>query len=497
MKKKVFPALFLIFSSLCFSERHSSFAAQTALQGLFFDAAKISAAEIYGNAQSKERLPPLLRNLVKANEKNAGRFYSRKIAFFDEKHNLVPMYLSEFLVRDRLGEIDCFYGENDYAALSSSGLFENAASGDYSGNASGDVSGNASGNDIDEKSFGWIDRLLALSRAPSKQEKQNENFGGNAILKMLENGGGNGTEDSEKDFQNESGNYDDEAEKPSFSYERSDGTLRRFFYDGEGMSVNVLDGITYIARNYGNETVRKRFDSKYRLFLEEKFSFDSALKNTELAAVKKYSYMEDSSVPVSMTETQFDKKIEIESEFNEAGLVSKVKTIHWTEEPEEKNENPKNENPKNENPKNENPKSAGINQKNESEAESAGTKKKFFDDKLEIYFYDGQNRVLEYELTTWNYRTNMLGRLFAESLKTKYEYSYHAENEDGSIIPPDYKYYENGELRMERIYSALDDYSEKLVFPSGLYVETFYKDGVKKREIIYANGKESRRREFD
>ena len=471
MKKNVFLASFLIFSSLCFSERHSSLVGQTALQGIFFDAAKISAAEIFGNTQTRERLPPRLRNLVKANEKNVGRFYSHKIAFFDKKHNLVPMYTSEFLDMERLGEIDCLYGD----ALFGSELFADTANGDYSGNA------------IEEKSFAWIDRLIALSRMPSKTENQNEAGFGNAILQMLENGGGNGTENSEKDSQNESGIYDDEAETPSFSYERSDGTLRRFFYDGEGMSVNVLDGITYIARNYGSETVRKRFDSKYRLLLEEKFSFDSDFKNTKLAAVKKYSYMEDSSVPVSMTETQFDKKIEIESEFNTAGLVSKVKSRHWTEETEEDDENLKNENLK----------SSGINQKNESEAGIAGTKKKFFDDKLEIYFYDGQNRVLEYELTTWNYRKNLLGRLSAESLKTKYEYFYHAENEDGSIIPADYKYYENGEFRMERIYSAPDDYSEKLVFPSGLYVETFYKDGVKKREIIYANGKESRRREFD
>ena len=84
-------------------------------------------------------------------------------------------------------------------------------------------------------------------------------------------------------------------------------------------------------------------------------------------------------------------------------------------------------------------------------------------------------------------------------MKTKYEYSYHdlPEGEEESLIPADYKYFENGELRMERVYSAPDDYSEKLVFSGGLYVETFYKDGVKKREIIYANGKESRRREFE
>lgn len=444
----------MFFSFFCFAEPP-----QTSLQNLFFDAVKFSITEIPAASEKKFRTEKRIKNLVKANEKNVKSFYSGKIAVFDKNHNLVPMCLAEFLNRARLGEIDCLYDENDSFAVFESENLEDEESENMK-NFSGD----------------WIEQAIALSKMPSEpknhNEKNYENSGKN-LLEMLEQGDGRGRGIDEIEKLNESENHDEESdaenEKSSFSYIRKDGTLRRFFYDGEGMSANVFDGNLYITRTYENETVRKCFDSKYRLLREEKFSFDSNLKNTNLLAVKNYNYIEDSSVPDSMTETQFDKNTEIETQYNAAGLAAKVKTRHWEEEKG----------------------------KRDTGDEKSG--KKFFDDKFETYLYDEKNRISEYELTTWSYRKNLLGKLVTESLKTKYEYSYHdlPESEEESLIPADYKYFENGGLRMERVYSAPDDYSEKLIFSSGLYVETFYKDGVKKREIIYANGKESRRREFE
>lgn len=469
MKKNIFVAAFLFFSFFCFSEQ-----TQTPLQSLFFDAAKFSIKEVPAKSSAENQI----KNLVKANEKNVKFFYSRKIAVFDENLNFVPMYVAEFLNRERLGEIDCLYDENDSFAVFESETFSDEKS---------EVLKNFSGD--------WIEQAIALSKMPSKSENPNEKNrenGGKNLLELLEQGDSRGREISGTENQSGTENSDEENdaenEKSSFSYARKDGTLRSFFYDGEGMSANVLDGNLYITRTYGKETFRKCFDSNYRLFREEKFSFDQNLKNTKLLAVKNYNYIEDSSVPDSMTETQFDKNIEIETQYNAAGLAEKVKTRYW-EEGQGKRDTENGKNLKNEN-----------SEENQAESENLeNPAKKFFDDKIEIYLYDEKNRVSEYELTTWNYRKNLLGRTVIESLNTKYEYSYHDATEDGdeSLIPADYKYFENGELRMERFYSAPDDYSEKLVFSSGLYVETFYKDGVKKREIIYANGKESRRREFE
>lgn len=496
LKKKFFFAAFLFFSFFCFAEQTQS---QTSLQSLFFDAVKFSIKEIPAKSSAEKRI----KNLVNANEKNVKFFYSRKIAVFDKNLNLVSMNVAEFLNRGRLGETDCLYDENDSFAFFETETFADEKSENLK-NFSGD----------------WIEQAIALSKMPSKSENPNEKNpvnGGKNLLELLEQGDSRGREISGTENQGENENSDEENdaenEKPSFSYARKDGTLRRFFYDGEGMSANVLDGKLYITRTYGSETVRKCFDSEYRLFREEKFSFDTNLKNTKLLAEKNYNYIEDSSVPVSMTETQFDKNIEIETQYNAAGLAEKVKTMYWEDESGTRNEGQGTSEAGNGKTSKKNgifsksgnlkSESENLNDENSGENQVEGenslkSTKKFFDDKLEIYLYDEKNRVCEYELTTWNYRKNLLGRTVVDSLNTKYEYSYHNSAEDGeSLISADYKYFENGELRMERVYSAPDDYSEKLVFSNGLYVETFYKDGVKKREIIYANGKESRRREFE
>ena len=64
-------------------------------------------------------------------------------------------------------------------------------------------------------------------------------------------------------------------------------------------------------------------------------------------------------------------------------------------------------------------------------------------------------------------------------------------------MPPDLKFYEDGELHLERKYTSSDTYSEKLYFDGGFSVELLYDGGVKKTEIIYLDGSEKRRRDFD
>lgn len=286
------------------------------------------------------------------------------------------------------------------------------------------------------------------------------------------------------------------GEKKEFTYSDKSGSLRRFFYDGEGLSLNSYGGNIYITKTYGSEISRKYFDAEFTLLAEEKFSFGENQMAAALVSKKTYIYEKNSKRLSEMKEIRFPQKnpdgtsqkdgeIEIETKFNESGLASEVKTGHWEEISNDKAAETKN-------------------QKQEEDKKSAAGLK-FFDDKLETYLYDSRNRILEYGVETWSYKKNQFGKTSAVSLKTKHEYFYHDEepenkkSESGSSagsIPPDCKFYENGELRMERKYTAAGDYTEKMSFPGGLYVETVYEDGVKKSETIYNNGKESRRREF-
>lgn len=504
----------------------------TNLQDIFFEGAKYAITGISENYEAME--------LAKIDLKNLKQFYSAKVAVFDKKHNLIPLYIAEKLAPSHLGEIDSLYDSDDLVSYVET-FAEDENAQDFSGD--------------------WIDQAIALSNIQSSAPKTQVNDG-QSLLDYLEKGDSRGIQEQneEKVYTTEKtdGENPESEEKKEFTYADKSGVLRRFFYDDEGMSVNQYDGKTYITRTYGNEILRKCFDSTYRLESEERLSFDANPKNVKLTNLKTYTYENDSAVPSAMKEEQKDKDIVIETEYNEKGLAKTVKTGHWQEdeipnkkyevrsknlgngseslvdisknkENDEKSENfDKNENDEKPLEYDENPltddenQNIGISENQEddenvnlennnddknlndeksNQEEKPKTERNFYNDKLENYQYDDENRVTEYELTTWNYRRNLFGRLITESLKTKYEYSYHDEksensDSDDANIPPDYKFYEDDVLRMERNYTAADDYTEKMIFSDEFYVEAAYVDGVKKQEIIYNNGKEARRRTF-
>lgn len=484
-------------------------------QDIFFESAKYAITGISENYEAME--------LAKINFKNLKSFYSAKIATFDEKHHLIPLYIAEKLAPNHLGEIDSLYDSDDLVSY-----VETFVEDENAKNFSGD----------------WIDQAIALSEMQNTAPKSQVNDG-QSLLDYLEKGDSRGIaeQDEKKIYENEDSSEDEDEEenerKKEFTYADKSGVLRRFYYDGEGMSVNFHGEDIYITRTYGNEILRKCFDSAYRLVSEEKLTFDANPKNVTLVDLKTYTYNSDSVIPSSMKDEQKDKDIVVETEYNEKGLPKQVKTGHWQEDEmsskkygnseqravvsgqnlesaEEKQSNKIRNNEDNNNffdeidkskndeksLQNDENKSDDISQNQDAESkqeEKPKTQRNFYNDKFEMYLYDDENRITEYELTTWSYRKNLFGRLITESLKTKYEYSYHDEKKvSGSEtqIPPNYKFYENDVLRMERNYTASDDFTEKMYFSDEFYVETSYVDGVKKLEVIYSNGKETRRREF-
>lgn len=425
MKRKIFLPVFLLFS-FC-----SAFAlevqSETAFQSLFFDSIKYGLTGFCENDFAKE--------MYNAGGESLKQFYSRKILRFDENNNFTSITIAESLFLPGTGEIDSLYDEND----------------------------------LKEADPFWADKVIMMYNSQSRSGKVQVNDG-QSLLDYLEANDSRGITEQEENKQ--AGKSEEAEEKKQFSYVDRDGILRRFYYDGEGMSVNSYDGMIYITRSFGNEVLRKSFDLNYRLVREEKLSFDTGLKDIKLTDLKSYTYSGDSTVPLSLKEEQPDKNIIIETKFNLSGFAESVKTTHWETE-------------------------SGDKEKQKEEKNGKTAEKIFFVDKTEIYVYDTQNRVSEYELTTFTYKKNLLGRMKTESLKTKYEYFYHADGDETQpAVPPDYNFYEDDKLRIERKYTAADDYTEKMFFTDELYIEAGYKDGVKKSEIIYSNGKETRRREF-
>lgn len=122
----------------------------------------------------------------------------------------------------------------------------------------------------------------------------------------------------------------------------------------------------------------------------------------------------------------------------------------------------------------------------------------FYDDnkmavRTDVYRIDGENKYI-HSRTLWRYAAN--GKINIEEATEFYyknnnykEYSdkitrrqayIYKENEE---IPPDYKYYENGVLRMKTIYQNKENYITQIYFDGGYSVQSIYENNLRKKDI--------------
>lgn len=74
--------------------------------------------------------------------------------------------------------------------------------------------------------------------------------------------------------------------------------------------------------------------------------------------------------------------------------------------------------------------------------------------------------------------------LLKKKIAQKKVFSYDSGGEE-----PDFQYYENGVIRVKRIYSGLEEYVETAFFDKGFSVETLYRQGKKIEALQKLNGR--------
>ncbi len=350
------------------------------------------------------------------------------------------IYLCEYYFPEKIGVIDSTISAEDLSSVSESGDSENA-------------------------SFDWIDMLLrGLNANPTPSEAESFDVtDGSKILEMLEGEDNRGI-DAPDDGK-------EEKELPQeYTYTKEGGSLRRFTYDGEQFAAWNEGEFTVLVNYYGDKVIRKYFDSLFRLSKSERFKTAATAKKINLENETEYEYLNDSSTPEKSVEKQISAKKRLESHFDEEGRVISVLESHY-EEREKKS-------------------------KSKKKDETAEKEEILLDDKKTSRKYDDKGRVTEEEIITWNYKKLLSGKYSTSERSVKNVYDYSSVSDENNI-PPDYRFFENGELHLERKYKTGDTYSEKLYFDSNFSVEVIYEGGIKKTEIIYLNGKEQRRRDFE
>lgn len=351
------------------------------------------------------------------------------------------LYICEYYLPQKRGIIDCSLTPENLYVVADSVLQET------------------------ERQFDWIDMLLQglTAHNPALAEKYDINDG-SRILEMLEGGSGRGIDGLEEEKT-------DQSLPPEFVYTRSSGDLRRFSYDGEQFLSWKEGDDTVLVNSYGDKLIRKKFDSLYRLIKNERLKLAGSARNSSVENVISYEYFPDSSAVESLLEENFTEKKRVENHFDSKGRRISLLESHY-EEREVKSKKKK---------------------KADSKAE---TQTLLLNDKKALFSYDEKDRLKEEEIFTWTYKKNLNDKYVTikRSIKNVYDYSSVTEENKN---PPDLKFFEDGELHMERKYTSSLNYSEKLYFDGGFSVEVLYEDGLKQTEIIYLNDVEYRRRSFE
>ena len=104
------------------------------------------------------------------------------------------------------------------------------------------------------------------------------------------------------------------------------------------------------------------------------------------------------------------------------------------------------------------------------------------------FSYGESGKLMERYYESYDYRRGKL-----TDTETKREV-YEHKTEDGE---PDYYFYENGVLRMKRIYRSVDAYTAYMYFDGGYSSETVYENGKRVRDLFFLYGKLVRSRNYE
>lgn len=245
---------------------------------------------------------------------------------------------------------------------------------------------------------------------------------------------------------------DDESEDiPEYVFNDKNGNIRRFSYDGEQMLSQKIfleqDGIQRecleIVSLYKDKIKNTIYDEKSRIVSVEILSLSEKAKDMKSISKREYFYKENSDIPYKSAEEVSEKNMRIEVTFNEEGLLI-VQDEYFVD----------------------------------FETEKRTLKKRINKS------YDKEKRVIKDEQIVWHDDKSKTKQ------KKNFEYTKYSKN-------PDFSYFENDVLRLQRNYEADEDFFEKTFFDDGFSIESYFENGVRQSEIVYFNGKEVRRRYFN
>lgn len=236
----------------------------------------------------------------------------------------------------------------------------------------------------------------------------------------------------------------------------SSGELRRFSFQGEIFSVSRLGDLIQLTNTADGNVVRRSYNSDYRLVRKEVFNNPQTYDSLILNKSTDYFYEENGSALERTEEDNSRDKTHTQTLFGTNGKPS-FSTV-WRYE--------------------------------EKSSDTEGNTENSLVKTLEkSWLYDEQNRLVNSSVTEFYTEKASRNRTVEKTDKKSYDYEY------SEFEKPDTRYYENGELRVETVYSGNDSYKQTLYFDGGFSVVSEFDGGLRLSETIFLDGTEIRRRQ--
>ena len=222
--------------------------------------------------------------------------------------------------------------------------------------------------------------------------------------------------------------------------------LKFYEFENEIFEPQYQNGNLINIHANGNYIDRYFYNDNYQLVKKENWNIPS-VQGAKLEKTEKYEYYPDSNVISKKTITTLESQENLT--YSE---TSKILTSEKYAIAEEKNQ--------------------------------ITSKRKFS--------YDSEDRLISDTLTEYFYKDKEYKEL-DYSFTKKYDYAYN-EGE----IPPDFKYYENGVLKMLNKYSSeKGKYVSEIFFDKTFSVKTYYENDVRVKDVFYNGGKVTREKLYD
>lgn len=109
-----------------------------------------------------------------------------------------------------------------------------------------------------------------------------------------------------------------------------------------------------------------------------------------------------------------------------------------------------------------------------------------------LWRYTDDGKINIEESTEFFYTENNYSE-YSDKITRRQTYIYknteQSENEvEEETVPPDYRYYENGKLKMKTDYQEKGNYTTQIYFDDNYSVQTFYENNIRKKDVYYFDG---------